>query len=188
MTEFDEINSCSDTNTTNNTYNCPQCGKDLSSSRSLRRHIKTFHPENNQKNIKTEPQKDEGTTISCKECNVICGNRKEYQTHKLDHKQSFECDVCHKIFRTRFRLKVHYVMHMKVKPFLCEVCSRPFARASTLRRHRYTHATEKKFVCDCGKRFPASYLLKLHQTQSHTDAATVMCAQCSKIFASTGRN
>lgn len=124
--ESDEVGSCTDSKNTK--YNCTKCNKILSSSRSLKRHVKSFHDDEDKKKIKPEPRTDEETIITCSECNANFATRDECQIHKLVHKTSFECDVCSKTFRTRFRLKVHYVMHMQVKPYLCETCSRPFAR------------------------------------------------------------
>lgn len=157
-----------------NKYNCSQCGKNLSSSRSLKRHVKTFHVD------------EQKRVISCRSCRMVFVSRDEYVKHKLVHQKSFECDVCAKTFRTRFLLKSHYVQHINEKPFLCEICSRPFARSATLQKHRFTHVTEKSFVCEeCGKCYSANFLLKQHIHQYHTNNTTVMCSQCSKIFTST---
>lgn len=195
----EEIESDQDDNQSNLTdtkFICMKCGNDYSSSRSLKRHEQLVHTNDshttrNRRSVKLEPKaedEDNNKSISCNECTEKFITNEEYLRHKIDHKKSFECDVCQKKFQSRFRLKVHYPMHMEVKPYLCEICSRPFARATNLRRHRYTHVTEKKFECDsCGKRFPAKFLLRLHMTKSHTAAATVMCSQCSKIFSSTVR-
>lgn len=137
-------------------YNCPKCGKNLSSPRSLKRHIKAFHV-HDEKNVNAERDVEEKSTITCTECYVVF-TTDEYEKHKIVHKRSFECDVCQKVckrcvglgrhlylciyvyskvFRTRFRLKVHYVMHVNEKTFLCETCSRPFARlVFTFRRRK----------------------------------------------------
>ncbi|KAJ6623033.1 Zinc finger protein, partial [Pseudolycoriella hygida] len=155
-------------------YKCSQCDKNLSSSRSLKRHVKTFH---------TSVKK---RVFTCKECQIDFEDSTEYTKHKAVHKKLYECNVCERTFRTKFLLKSHYVQHVKEKPFLCEICSRPFARLATLRKHRFTHVTEKTFICDtCGKAFSANFLLKQHIHQYHTNNTTVMCAQCSKTFSST---
>lgn len=165
-----------DSSAVTNQYNCSLCGKNLSSSRSLKRHVKTFHVVE-KKRIFSCPDPD---------CKMIFVLREEYVKHKLVHKKPIECDVCHREFRTRFLLKSHYVQHVNEKPFLCEVCSRPFARMATLQKHRFTHVTEKTFICDtCGKGFSANFLLKQHIHQYHTTNTTVMCSSCSKTFSST---
>lgn len=145
----------------NSKYRCQKCGKSLSSSRTLRRHTQCFHAEGastNQVDIKSEPKTDDDSNeneTSCRECNKAFANRDDYLKHKINHKKTFECDVCQKIFRTRLHLKVHFPTHMEIKPFLCDVCSRPFARANNLRRHKLTHVVDKRFVCEtCGRRFP----------------------------------
>lgn len=164
-----------DSSAATNKYDCPQCGKNLSSSRSLKRHVKTFHVDKQKERV-----------ISCQECRMVFLTRDEYVKHKSVHKKTYVCDVCEKSFRTRFLLKSHYVQHLNEKPYLCEVCSRPFARSATLRKHRYTHLSEKTAVCEtCGKAFTANFLLKQHIHQYHTNNTTVMCSMCSKTFTST---
>lgn len=157
-TESDQVDD-SDDNTVDSNFDCMKCGNNYSSARSLRRHQQSVHSKNErakriQKPLKCEPkfEEDHSKTIACNECTERFTTNEEFLRHKIVHKKSFECDVCQKVFQSRFRLKVHYPMHMEVKPYLCEICSRPFARATNLRRHRYTHVTEKKFICDnCGK-------------------------------------
>ncbi|KAJ6645542.1 Zinc finger protein [Pseudolycoriella hygida] len=188
-TEFYHADDNADGSTTDSKFNCLKCGSNYTSARSLKRHEQSVHrKKRNQKSLRCKPkvEVDENKTIACTECAERFSTNEELLRHKIVHKKSFDCDVCHKTFQSRFRLKVHYPMHMEVKPYLCEICSRPFARATNLRRHRYTHVTEKKYICDsCGKGFPAKFLLRLHMTKAHTEAATVMCSQCSRIFSST---
>lgn len=74
---------------------CPKCGKNFSSSRSLKRHMKSLHVDHENK-TNAEPQVEEESVMTCKECNVVF-TRDEYQKHKLTHKNSFECDVCSKV-------------------------------------------------------------------------------------------
>ncbi|KAJ6631742.1 Zinc finger protein, partial [Pseudolycoriella hygida] len=171
----------------NITYDCKKCGKNLSSSRSLKRHTQSFHGNVDGSKHHMEKTRSENSEheISCSECSKTFGNHDDYLKHKINHKKTFECDVCGKVFRTRLHLKVHFPTHMVVKPYLCEICSRPFARANNLRRHKLTHVTEKRFICDeCGKRFPANYLLRQHKAKSHTEVARVLCSKCSKTFTS----
>ncbi|XP_037032514.1 zinc finger protein 2-like [Bradysia coprophila] len=173
-------------------HRCPICGKNMSSLRSLRRHTQSLHDDhdttNNHENIECESKTDDepdGKLISCTECNKTFSSRDDYLKHSINHKKTFECDVCQKVFRTRLHLKVHFPTHMAVKPYLCEVCSRPFARANNLRRHKLTHVTDKRYICDeCGKRFPANYLLRQHKAKSHSEVARVLCSKCSKTFTS----
>lgn len=76
-------------------HSCPKCGKIFSSSRSLKRHIKSLHDDEEKK---TNPglQREEKSIRTCSECHVELP-RDEYQKHKLTHKNSYECDVCQKV-------------------------------------------------------------------------------------------
>lgn len=131
--ESDQVDD-SDENTNNSKFDCLKCGNNYSSARSLKRHEQSVHSKNertkrNRKSLICEPklELDDTKTVACNECTERFANNEEYLRHKIVHKKSsFECDVCQKKFQSRFRLKVHYPMHMAVKPFLCEVCSRPF--------------------------------------------------------------
>lgn len=97
---------CSESKVDQN-FSCQKCDKNLSSSKSLRRHMKTCHKDVDEKKVFHEQQVEEKSIIKCKECKVVFVTQDEYQKHKLVHKQSFECDVCQKVFLTRFRLKVN---------------------------------------------------------------------------------
>lgn len=134
MKEEVESDPADDSDENASKFDCLKCGNAYSTARSLKRHEQSVHTNNErakrkQKSLKCEPKSemDDTKTIPCDECTERFATREEYLRHKIVHKKSsFECDVCQKKFQSRFRLKVHYPMHMAVKPFLCEVCSRPF--------------------------------------------------------------
>lgn len=95
----------------NSKYYCEKCGKNVSSLRSLRRHTQTFHANEdyaliNRTDLKPETKTDDASSeneISCRECNKSFPSHDDYLKHKIIHKKTFECDVCQKVFRIRFR-------------------------------------------------------------------------------------
>lgn len=53
--------------------------------------------------MKAEPKTDDESNemnISCRECNKAFVSRDDYLKHKINHKKTFECDVCGKVGKT----------------------------------------------------------------------------------------
>uniref|UniRef100_A0A674IP34 C2H2-type domain-containing protein n=1 Tax=Terrapene triunguis TaxID=2587831 RepID=A0A674IP34_9SAUR len=70
----------------------------------------------------------------------------------------------------------HEVVHNEERPFHCDLCEASFKRHSDIKSHRLP------FKCgDCGKDFPTSNSLLLHQHQ-HCDDKPHVCGVCGKKF------
>lgn len=78
--------------------------------------------------------------------------------------KNVECQVCHKKFDSRYKLKGHMNSHLNNRPFVCDICGQAFLRNHNLMSHRRTHEAEYAYSCHhCqrGFRRPAERLLHL---------------------------
>lgn len=50
-----------------------------------------------------------------------------------------KCDICNKLFRDKYHLNRHYLVHTKEKPYQCEVCQKLFSRKDKLVQHALLH-------------------------------------------------
>ncbi|KAM8704531.1 hypothetical protein ACLKA7_009044 [Drosophila subpalustris] len=124
--------------------------------------------------------------------------------------KNWECDVCSKLFTTKYFLKKHkrlhtgempytcqfcartftfqqsyhkhLLYHSEVKPHACGICGRAFKELSTLHNHQRIHSGEKPFKCEvCGKCFRQRVSFLVH-TRIHTGVMPYKCDQCQKTF------
>lgn len=64
--------------------------------------------------------------------------------------------------------------------YTCNQCLKVFRRSTNLKSHYLRVHAPKDFQCqDCPKKFGSSYLLRLHQNESHISA---MCTECGKTY------
>lgn len=50
-----------------------------------------------------------------------------------------KCDICNKMFRDKYHLNRHFLVHTKEKPYQCEVCQKLFSRKDKLMQHSLLH-------------------------------------------------
>ena len=94
-------------------------------------------------------------------------------THQSDNAESkteplFACDHpgCGRLFKAKFSMRRHKLVHNEVKPYSCEYCGKKFALPQYMKEHTYTHTKDKPFVCGvggCQKRFRQAGKLSLHR-------------------------
>ena len=162
-------------------YNCDKCGKTFKHKKSLKRHM-LVNPncEQTQENTpgrffgdfeqlskiicKTNSNSlnrylnhsDKKTADShsfCQICLTPLSSSDKGQIHSEEYSRRFQCCKCKKILGNRQKLKSHYRIHTKEKPFHCNFCEKIFSECSSLRKHLLTHGP-RKYNCDfCNKRF-----------------------------------
>lgn len=99
------------------------------------------------------------------------------------------CTICNKLFRTNYKLRVHYETHAENNAkFTCEFesCRKAFKSKIGLKEHSAKHSGEFNFECEtCQKRFLLkSYFvghLRIHDKERPRNFA---CSLCPKTFKS----
>lgn len=80
----------------------------------------------------------------------------------------YQCSYpnCTRIFRTKFALKRHSLIHTNERRFKCEKCERSFLLPQYLREHMNIHTQEKPYICGiggCKETFRQAGKLSIHR-------------------------
>lgn len=79
--------------------------------------------------------------------------------------RKYECDQCHKRFRSQSHMTYHRYAHFDERNFACDQCPQKFKSPHILRTHRNTvHSTIFKYECkECGRKFKRDHHLVVSQ-------------------------
>ena len=85
----------------------------------------------------------------------------------------FQCTFqgCTRMFKTKFALKRHSLIHTNERQFKCTKCGKPFSLPQYLREHMNTHTKDKPYICGvggCQERFRQAGKLSIHR-RSHPE-------------------
>ncbi|XP_076061258.1 uncharacterized protein LOC143037022 isoform X2 [Oratosquilla oratoria] len=158
---------CSDEDDENK---CPHCGKILSSTASLKRHMQTH------KEVKTH---------KCPQCPKSFSSEFALKNHMMLHSKPlpFKCTHCEKQFSTASYLTSHLNTHLKERSHKCTKCSADFLYKKDLKLHMKTHMQDLPFKCThCHKAFTLEKSLKRHLTRTHGIRSPVPCRYCGATF------
>ncbi|BFZ14857.1 hypothetical protein BsWGS_17896 [Bradybaena similaris] len=111
---------------------CPLCDYICANEQpDLKMHIKRKHSNENS-----------GEMVTCPECNIQVGNRKDLKQHLKFHRDGPElklfCKECSFVTDCQSRLKRHTAIHSKMKPFSCAFCNYRAAQKEHVMRHLRT--------------------------------------------------
>lgn len=163
----------------NSKYICLGCRIPFDNNVELKEHVDKYY----KTNYAYKP-----SDLTCRICNVICANNKDWRKHGLTHKsKEFVCETCGKSFLTKSSLKDHIFMrHDTVnKLFKCDICNSAFKYARALRKHSIIHSGIKPFTCDdCGKSFRAKPTIVQHMKIHMNCPLSYACTVCNKKFRS----
>ncbi|XP_039960421.1 zinc finger protein 287-like [Bactrocera tryoni] len=136
-------------------YVCEQCGATFNQSGNLKYHRRAKHP--------TEAE----------------------QAEKEQMKERFECDICKKLFYSRYTLKYHTLqLHTNETKYECNICGRRMAKKFMLVQHMLVHSNDKMPCEHCGKQFIRKFELEAHVKAVHMKLKPFECQYCSECFAS----
>ncbi|XP_032454166.1 zinc finger protein 26-like [Nasonia vitripennis] len=137
---------------------CDVCGKMYTSPESLYKHRRVMHL--NEYKFK------------CPKCWQKLLSQESLDQHLESHKVLHSCDQCDLKFTKKYYVTRHKRrVHMVEKNKLCPVCEKRFVCMATLRVHYLTHAKVKPYLCNvCGFSFTQRSSMMLHWKRKHPDA------------------
>lgn len=103
-------------------------------------------------------------------------------TNKLQDCKQWSCDVCAKMFTTKYFLKKHKRLHTGEMPYSCTICNKSFTFQQSYHKHMLYHSSEKPYICtECGRAFKEHSTLQNH-TRIHSGERPFGCEICGKRF------
>ncbi|GFR99853.1 zinc finger protein 26 [Elysia marginata] len=113
---------------------------------------------------------------------------------KLPIPESYQCDKCGRLYKSKRGLRDHKWVHAEQKPFLCEICGREHRRSRDAALCKHGESTQIKprssrfeeRACQiCGELIANRKLMKLHNIDVHnlvSDQVPMPCLICDEIF------
>lgn len=162
-------------------FECPICYVTIRNRISnLKRHMKMLHSEGSK-------------VYNCSYCDFRCHRNMEMRKHLAEHKKTFECVWCKKIFNSTKGIRQHMMCHVRkddpnqTKNYICVYCARPFKKSAECKRHEENHSGERPHECnECGNKFRNKFDLRAHKRRVHSDQAkkseAVPCKVCGKML------
>ncbi|KAG7520919.1 telomere zinc finger-associated protein-like [Solea senegalensis] len=110
-------------------------------------------------------------------------NEKEETVEEDSKKDSVQCPVCEKSFKSKYYLKVHNRRHTGEKPFGCLKCGKKYFRKENLLIHEIRNCDKvMTYKCSmCSSTFNTKEQLRLHIV-SHTGYMPHKCSLCPEQF------
>ena len=170
------------------------CGKEFSRKDHLTTHER-IHPEIKPLQCYEKSQKQlvaheaiprNENTFQCNVCKKIFAHKQYLKKHEVIHSKEkpFQCKNCLKYFTQYQNLKRHEIIHTGEVPFQCKICKKRFNLKGNLKVHKRIHTKKKIFQCnDCVKGFNTKQNLEIHE-RIHTGEKPLKCETCSKTFRS----
>ena len=149
-------------------YECELCGKVFKRKSTLLKHEKN-HAENK--------------VFRCDVCGQEFSELEELAFHRTSCEENYyKCQICDKLFGTKFILKCHIETHSNAKSYLCEICGTRFKHARSLTTHKRMHTGKNNCTCEyCGKVFIRPNDLVVHR-RTHTGERPYECHICHRAF------
>ena len=110
--------------------------------------------------------------LTCEICGKQFERRRKWclDQHMLTHEteKRFQCEICHKFFRTTNYLTQHVKACSGLKQEECAFCGKRFAKKSVLLNHERLHTGERPYQCRvCGQSFRTHSNYSKHGREEH---------------------
>ncbi|CAL7950022.1 unnamed protein product [Xylocopa violacea] len=167
-------------------YSCHLCSKVFKMRGSLMVHMRVAHTGYNLGSLAKGEQMElifNENKYSC----PTCGKKFKKEQHVMQHLKTheakqWECDICNKMFTTKYFLKKHKRLHSGEMPYKCSICNKTFTFQQSYHKHRLYHKDDKPHTCTtCGRSFKELSTLHNHE-RIHTGEKPFACETCGKCF------
>uniref|UniRef100_A0A3Q0SFV0 Zinc finger and BTB domain containing 48 n=1 Tax=Amphilophus citrinellus TaxID=61819 RepID=A0A3Q0SFV0_AMPCI len=119
---------------------------------------------------------------TCKAQSETSKNKNSQALEEDSKKDSVQCPVCLKSFKSKYYLKVHNRRHTGERPFGCLKCGKRYFRKENLLMHEMRDCTTVLFTClTCSATFNGKEELRLHNV-THTGEMPHKCSTCPEQF------
>lgn len=149
-------------------FNCRNCKKSFSQSKTLKLHIRQQHTREN-------PYK-------CRMCSKSFTLLSMLNLHLKTHsgEQIVKCEICYEVL-TKSSLEKHKWSHMNSNSFKCELCDETFPNLNILMAHKKMHSEYECKICQ--KTFINNMSsLKRHYKKIHKINKPFQCDTCEMSF------
>ncbi len=158
---------------------CKECGKTLSATCHLKRHVDHVHKKRKRLMLRC-------TFPKCTESFTHGRQREVHRVTVHGFPMPYVCHVCQKTFYCNTSLREHKKSHASVLAYPCNKCTSAFAYRPNMVRHiRLVHGdNSKNFSCPyCNQKFSMKGNMLRHAKRRHTDEKDFKCHVCNKAFA-----
>lgn len=163
-------------------YSCHLCSKVFKMRGSLMVHMRVAHMGYNLGSLVKGEQIEFIFNENKYNC-PTCGKKFKKEQHVIQHLKTheakqWECDICSKMFTTKYFLKKHKRLHSGEMPYKCNICNKTFTFQQSYHKHRLYHKDDKPHTCTtCGRSFKELSTLHNHE-RIHTGEKPFACETC----------
>ncbi|CAH1176154.1 unnamed protein product [Phaedon cochleariae] len=168
-------------------YHCHLCSKQFRMRGSLMVHLRVAHYGYGRgDDTGCDSTKEDGARVDevVNDKKVVDDGKilQKNSTSKVIDNKHWECDVCSKMFTTKYFLKKHKRLHTGEMPYCCSLCNKSFTFQQSYHKHMLYHSSEKPHVCnECGRAFKELSTLQNH-ARIHSGERPFVCETCGKSF------